>query len=167
MCGGGGGGRIYIFGHPHPLMHFNYQGSHPTWNLVIFFSRPGIYSKSGKTCNFNSKLYKKKKIKKNLEICKFYVSSFTFDFTAFAWKIHGILCHKRCGNPASVLIHFEIFFLTKTCMKVPGNGTKNLGKNWNLGPKTWNLGGGSGNPGFFSPQITYFKNHMHYPTSIF
>ncbi len=34
-------------------------------------------------------------------------------------KIHGILCHKRSGNPASVLSHFGIF-ITKICMKVPG-----------------------------------------------
>ncbi len=35
------------------------------------------------------------------------------------WTIHGILCHKRSGNPASVLTHFEIF-ITKICMKVHG-----------------------------------------------
>ncbi len=35
------------------------------------------------------------------------------------WKIHGILCHKRSGNPASVLTHFKIF-ITKICIKVPG-----------------------------------------------
>ncbi len=32
---------------------------------------------------------------------------------------NGILCHKRSGNPASVLTHFEIF-ITKICMKAPG-----------------------------------------------
>ncbi len=43
----------------------------------------------------------------------------------------GILCHKRSGNPASVLTHFEIF-ITKMCMKVPAIWHE---KNWNLGPK--------------------------------
>ncbi len=58
------------------------------------------------------------------------------------WKIHGILCQKRSGNPASVLTHFK-FFITKICMKVPGIWhkktwenlefkTKNLAKTWNL-----------------------------------
>ncbi len=51
------------------------------------------------------------------------------------WKIHGILCHKRSGNPASVLTHFKIF-ITKICMKVPGIWHKKLEQIWNLGPKT-------------------------------
>ncbi len=41
---------------------------------------------------------------------------FTMEIT---WKIHGILCHKRSGNPASVLTHFKIFIM-KICMKVSG-----------------------------------------------
>ncbi len=66
----------------------------------------------------------------------------TLDFIAFTWKIHGILCHKRSGNPASVFTHFEIF-ITKICMKIPGIWhkkpwktlkfrTKNLEKSWHL-----------------------------------
>ncbi len=114
-----------------------YQCSHPTWktfkicNFVIFFSRPGKWlefaQKVVKTWNFNSKPEK-------LEICKFYVSSFTFQdviyknnsdlhlchihiintntviqrqidlgfhcfYLEITWKIHGILCHQRSGNP--------------------------------------------------------------------
>ncbi len=44
------------------------------------------------------------------------------------WKIHGILCQKRSGNPASVLTHFKIF-ITKICMKVPGIWHKKPWKN--------------------------------------
>ncbi len=40
-------------------------------------------------------------------------------YLEITWKIHGILYHKRSGNPAFVLTHFEIF-ITKICMKVPG-----------------------------------------------
>ncbi len=56
-------------------------------------------------------------------------------YLEITWKIHGILCHQRSGNPASVLTHFEIF-ITKICMTVPGIWHKNLEKTWNLGPKT-------------------------------
>ncbi len=119
-----------------------YQGSHPTWNFVIFFSRPGKY------LEFAPKVVKT--WKKNLKFAN-YVLSFAFqdiiyknnsdfntslsylhyqhkhwfkakltlDFITFTWKIHGIMCHKRSGNPASVLAHFKIF-ITKICMKVPG-----------------------------------------------
>ncbi len=63
-------------------------------------------------------------------------------YLEITWKIHGILCHKTGGNPASVLTHFEIF-ITKICMKEPGIWhkkpwknlefrTKNLEKTWNL-----------------------------------
>ncbi len=31
-------------------------------------------------------------------------------YLEITWKIHGILCHKRSGNPTSVLTHFKIFF---------------------------------------------------------
>ncbi len=47
---------------------------------------------------------------------------------------NGILCHKRSGNSASVLTHFEIF-ITKICMKVPGIWHKKPWKIWILGPK--------------------------------
>ncbi len=40
-------------------------------------------------------------------------------YLEITWKIYGILCQKRSGNPASVLTHFKIF-ITKICMKVPG-----------------------------------------------
>ncbi len=53
-------------------------------------------------------------------------------YLEITWKIHGILCHKRSGNPASVLTHFKIF-ITKICTKVPGIWHK---KTLNLGPKT-------------------------------
>ncbi len=43
---------------------------------------------------------------------------FHFFYLEITLKIHGILCHKRSGNPASVLTHFKIF-ITKFCMKVP------------------------------------------------
>ncbi len=50
-------------------------------------------------------------------------------YLEITWKIYGILCHKRSGNPASVLTHFAIFL------------TKNLYEStWNLAQKTWNLG---------------------------
>ncbi len=47
------------------------------------------------------------------------------------WKIHGILCHKRRGNPASVLTHVKIFVI-----KYLEFGTKKLEKTWNFGQKT-------------------------------
>ncbi len=63
-------------------------------------------------------------------------------YLEITWKIHDILCHKRNGNPASVLTHFEIF-ITKTYMKVPGMWHKKPGKNLEFGTKnlekTWNL----------------------------
>ncbi len=61
------------------------------------------------------------------------------------------MCHKRSGNPASVLTHFEIF-ITKICMKVPIVWHKKHEKTWNLGSKTlrkpgiWYLEKKSGNP---------------------
>ncbi len=72
-------------------------------------------------------------------------------YLVITWKMHWILCHKRSGNPASVLTHFEIFII-KICMKVPGIWHKKPWKTWNLGPKTlrepgiwnWKI---SGNPG--------------------
>ncbi len=58
------------------------------------------------------------------------------------WKIHGILCHKRRGNPASVLTHVKIFVI-KICMKVPGIWHKKTWKNLEFrtknDEKTWNL----------------------------
>ncbi len=124
-----------------PLTCCIYQGFHPTWktlnmlktwNFVIFFSRPG------KCWNLFKKWLKLGILTQNLEkleICKFYVSRFTFQdviyknnfdlhlchiyiiqkkwfeaklnldfivFTWITWKIHGILCHKRSRNTASV-----------------------------------------------------------------
>ncbi len=73
------------------------QGSHPTWktlktwNFVIFFSRPGkcmeFTQKVVKTWNFNSKPGKK------LEICKFYVSSCTFQDLIYKNYSDLLLCH--------------------------------------------------------------------------
>ncbi len=63
-------------------------------------------------------------------------------YLEITWKIHGILCHKRSGNPASVLTHFNIF-ITKICMKVPRichkKNWKNLEFRTNNLEKTWNL----------------------------
>ncbi len=92
---------------------------------ILSFSFPGLEfaQKVVKTWNFKLKTWKK-----NLEICKFYASSFTFqdviyknnffvictfstlvrsqtdlEFHCFyleiTWKIHGILCHKKSGSP--------------------------------------------------------------------
>ncbi len=81
--------------HP-PCTHLVYmgQGSHPTWktwNFVIFFSRPEKYlefaQKVVKTWNFNSKPGKK------LEICKFYVSGFTFQDVIYKNNSDLLLCH--------------------------------------------------------------------------
>ncbi len=100
-----------------------------------------------KTWNFNSKPGKNLKFANSLFQALFFNMSFTkiiliYFFIIFTlstqtpiqsqidlgfhcfyleitWKIHGILCHKRSGNPASVLTHLEIF-ITKICMKVPG-----------------------------------------------
>ncbi len=60
-------------------------------------------------------------------------------YLEITWRIHGILCHKRSGNPATVLTHFKIF-ITKICMKkylefgikTLEFGNKNLEKTWNL-----------------------------------
>ncbi len=65
-------------------------------------------------------------------------------YLEITWKIHGILCHKRSGNPVSVFIHFVIF-ITKMCMKESTWNlahkktcknlefrSKNLEKTWNL-----------------------------------
>ncbi len=35
-------------------------------------------------------------------------------YLEITWRIHGILCHKRSWNPASLLTHFE-FFITNIC----------------------------------------------------
>ncbi len=56
-------------------------------------------------------------------------------YLKIALKIHGILCHKRSVNSASVLTHFEIF-ITKICWKVPGIWHNFFFLNWNLEPKT-------------------------------
>ncbi len=40
-------------------------------------------------------------------------------YLEITWKILESLCHKRSGNPASVLTYFEIF-ITNIYMKVPG-----------------------------------------------
>ncbi len=73
------------------------QGSHPTWktlktwNFVIFFSKPGkcleFAQKVVKTWNFNSKPGKK------LEICKFYVSSCTFQDVIYKNNYDLLLCN--------------------------------------------------------------------------
>ncbi len=71
-------------------------------------------------------------------------------YLEITWKIYGILCHKRSGNPASGLTHFEIF-ITEICLKVPGIWHKKTWKNLEFRTKnlekTWNLVfGKSGNP---------------------
>ncbi len=117
--------------------HFLFQA----WKM------PGICSKSGKTWNINTKHRKNLKFANYMFQASLFKMSFTkiiliyffiistlstqtlirsqidIGFHCFyleiTWKIHGILCHKRSGNPASVLAHFEIF-ITKICTKVPG-----------------------------------------------
>ncbi len=63
-------------------------------------------------------------------------------YLEITWKIHAILCHKRCENPVSVLTHFKIF-ITKICMKVPGIWHKKIWKNLEFRTKnlvkTWKL----------------------------
>ncbi len=86
-------------------------------------------------------------------------------YLEITWKIHGILCHKRSGNPASVLTHFEIC-ITKICMKVPWIWHKKLEKKTGIRAKslekTWYLVFGiSGNPAmggvdFFRLYFLYF-----------
>ncbi len=145
------------------------QGSHPTWktwNFVFFFQAwkmPGICSKSSKNLKFSNSMFQASLFKMSFTkiiLIYFFVKStlstlstqtlirsqidlgFHCSYLEITWKIHGILCHKRSGNPASVLTHFEIF-ISKICMKVSGIWHKKLLKAWNLGPKTlrktWNL----------------------------
>ncbi len=118
-----------------------------TWNFVIFFSRPGKYLEFAKKNSKNLKPGKNLKFANSMFQASLFKTSFTkiiliyffvistlstqrlicsqidLGFHCFyleiTWKIHGILCHKRSGNPASVLTHFEIF-ITKICMKMPG-----------------------------------------------
>ncbi len=102
--------------------------------------------KVGKTWNFNLKPGRKLKFANSMFQASLFKMSFTkiiliffvistlstqtlirsqidLGFHCFyleiTWIIHGILCHKRSGNPASVSIYFKIF-ITKICMKVPG-----------------------------------------------
>ncbi len=115
-----------------------------TWN---FNSKPGKNLKFANSM-FQASLFKVwfSKKKSDLLLCHIYIiNTYTdskpnwpgFDcfYLEVTWKIHGIFCHNRSGNPASVLNHFEIF-TTKICMKVPGIWHKNYVKTWNLGPKT-------------------------------
>ncbi len=92
-----------------------------TWNF---------YSNPGKNLNFANSMFQTSLFKISFDL------GFHCFYLKITWKIHGILCHKRSENPASVLTHFEIF-ITKICMKVPGIWhTQKWEKNWNLGPKT-------------------------------
>ncbi len=89
-----------------------------TWNFVIFFSRPG------KCLEFAQKASLFKMAFTKIIMIYFFVIStlstqtlirsqielgFHCFYLEITRKIHGILCHKKCGNPASVLTHFEIF----------------------------------------------------------
>ncbi len=123
------------------------QPTRKTWNFVIFFSRPGkcleFAQKVVETWNFNSKPGKNMKLANSMFQASLFKMSFTkiilfyffvistlstqtliqsqidLGFISITWKIHGILCYKRSGNPASILTHFKIF-VTKICMKVSG-----------------------------------------------
>ncbi len=59
-------------------------------------------------------------------------------YLEITWKIQGILCHKRSGNPESILTHFRIF-ITKICMKLSGIWHKNFEFRTRNFEKTWNL----------------------------
>ncbi len=96
-----------------------------------FNSKPGKHLKSANSM-FPASLFKMSLTKiiliyffdtSTLSIQTLIQSQIDLGFHCFypeiTWKIQGILCHKRSGNPASVLAHFEIF-ITKICMKVPG-----------------------------------------------
>ncbi len=98
-----------------------FQGTHPTWNFVIYFSRPGICSKVGKTWNVNSQPGKNFKLVNlvfqdihfkmsftKIIIYIFVISTLStqtlirsqidLGFYCFCleitWKIHGISCHQ-------------------------------------------------------------------------
>ncbi len=114
---------------------------------ILSFSFPGLEfaQKVVKTWNFNSKPEKNMKLANSMFQASLFKMSFTkiiliyffvistlstqtlirsqidlgFHVPGNNLKIHGILCHKRSGNPASVLTHFEIF-IGKISMKVPG-----------------------------------------------
>ncbi len=100
--------------------HFLFKG----WKM------PGICSKSGKTWNFNSKPGKnfkfansmfqsslfKMSFSKIIVIYFFVISTLSTQtliqsqldlgfhcfYLEITWKIHGILCHKRSGNPEDI-----------------------------------------------------------------
>ncbi len=68
------------------------------------------------------------------------------------------MCHKRSGNPASVLTYFEIF-ITKICMKVLGIWHEKPGKNLEFRTKNFERTGiwyleKSGNP------VVYYDINM-------
>ncbi len=110
------------------------QGSHSTWktwNFVISFPGLEFAQKVVKTWNFNSKHGEKNlKFVNSMSFTKifliyFFVIStlstqtliwsqidlgFHWFYLEITWKIHGILCHKRSGNPASVNSTFRDFY---------------------------------------------------------
>ncbi len=92
-------------------------------------------------------------------------------YLEITWKIHGILCHKRSGNPASVLTDFKIFIL-KICMKVPSIWHKKTWKNLEFRTKnlekTWNLVfGKKWEPWYYTQQNKRKLTKLHIPFFIY
>ncbi len=141
---------VLFFSRPGKCVEFA-QKVVKTWN---FNSKPGFFLLKFANSMFQASLFKISLTK--IILIYFVISTLSTQiliqsqidlgfhcfYLEITWKIHGILCHKRSENPASVLRHLEIF-ISKICMKVPGIWhkktwknlefkTKNLEKAWNL-----------------------------------
>ncbi len=116
------------------ILSFSFPGLENAWNLLkkwYFNSKPGKNFKFANSM-FQASLFNMS-FTKIILIYFFVISTLSTQtliqsqielgfhcfYLEITWKIHGFLCHRRSGNPASVLTHFEIF-ITKICIKVPG-----------------------------------------------
>ncbi len=121
------------------LCHFLFQ----TWKM------PGICSKSGANLKFANFMFQASLFKMSfteINLIYFIISTLSTQtliqsqidlglhcfYLKITWKLHGILNHKRRGNPASALTHFKSF-ITKICMKVPGIWNKKPWKKLEFG----------------------------------
>ncbi len=136
--------------------HFPFQA----WKM------PGICSKVVKTWNVNSKPWKNLQFANSMFQVSFFKMSFTKIILIYIFVISTlstqtlirsqpwislllprnnldnklILCHKRRGNPASVLTYFEIFYIKlKFVWKYLEFGIKNLEFRTKNLENTWNL----------------------------
>ncbi len=133
------------------ILSFSFPGLENGWNMLKKWEKPGLLTQNlEKILKFENSVFQtslfKMSFTKIIRIYFFVISTLSTQtlirrqidlgfhcfYLIITWKIHVILCHKRSGNPASVLTYFKIF-ITKICMKVPGIWHKNLEKAWYLG----------------------------------